>query len=109
MEKANNIKDIFVNGAIPPDKIAKSIANHGVKTAIGAHSIFLGQIRTDENNGRKVVAIEYTAYRDMALEKAREIREETFSKYDLTCLHIYHSLGEVNVGEICLLDRKSVV
>ncbi|AWW29670.1 molybdenum cofactor biosynthesis protein MoaE [Echinicola strongylocentroti] len=102
MEKVNKIKDIFVNGAISPDKIAKSIANHSGKTAIGAHSIFLGQIRADEKDGKSVVSMEYTAYRDMALEKAREIREEAFSKYDLTCLHIYHSLGEVKVGEICL-------
>ncbi|WP_186758140.1 molybdenum cofactor biosynthesis protein MoaE [Echinicola salinicaeni] len=102
MEKTRKIKDIFIEGAIPPDKIAKSIANHSTKTAIGGHSIFLGQIREDKKNGRNVVAIEYTAYRDMVLEKAREIREETFSKYDLTCMHIYHSLGEVKVGEICL-------
>ncbi|GAB3654240.1 molybdenum cofactor biosynthesis protein MoaE [Echinicola sediminis] len=102
MEKTRKIKDIFVEGAISPDKIATSIAKHSSKTEIGGHSLFLGQIRADERNGGKVIAIEYTAYRDMALEKAREIREDTFSKYDLTCLHIYHSLGEVKVGEICL-------
>jgi cell division protease FtsH len=39
---------------------------------------------------------------DMALEKAFEIREEIFAKYPLTCMHIYHSLGEIKVGEICL-------
>jgi molybdopterin synthase catalytic subunit len=25
-----------------------------------------------------------------------------FAKYNLTCLHIYHSLGRVNAGEISL-------
>lgn len=102
MEKVRKIKDIFVNGAISPDKIAISIANHSSKTGIGGHSIFLGQIRADEKEGRKVQAIDYTAYKDMALEKAREIREDVFAKYDLSCMHIYHSLGEVKVGEICL-------
>lgn len=38
----------------------------------------------------------------MALEKAFEIREAIFAKYPLTCMHIYHSLGKVKVGEICL-------
>ena len=38
----------------------------------------------------------------MALEKAQEIREEIIAKYGLTCAHIYHSLGEIKVGEICL-------
>jgi len=31
-----------------------------------------------------------------------EIRERIFAKYDLTCMHVYHSLGNVFVGEICL-------
>ena len=38
----------------------------------------------------------------MALDKMHEIREAVFSKYDLTCMHVYHSLGVVNAGEICL-------
>ncbi|HQR93849.1 MAG TPA: molybdenum cofactor biosynthesis protein MoaE, partial [Sediminibacterium sp.] len=25
-----------------------------------------------------------------------------FAKYDLTCMHVHHSLGRVAVGEICL-------
>jgi molybdopterin synthase catalytic subunit len=48
------------------------------------------------------VAIEYTAYEEMANEKLHEIRESAFEKFDLTCLHIYHSLGTVKVGEICI-------
>ena len=52
-------KKVFVQGAIPPGKIAQSIANHQSKTNIGAHSIFLGQIRADEVNGKTVSAIDY--------------------------------------------------
>jgi molybdopterin synthase catalytic subunit len=95
-------KNIFVEGAISPEKIANSIANHSKKTNIGGHSIFLGQVRADEKEEGTVTAIEYTAYEDMALEKAFEIREAVFAKYPLTCMHIYHSLGEVKSGEICL-------
>ena len=95
-------KNIFIEGPIAPEKIAASIAHHSEKRDIGAHSIFLGQIRADEVNGSRVQAIEYTAYEEMALEKAFEIREVIFNKYPLTCMHIYHSLGEVSAGEICL-------
>lgn len=95
-------KNIFVEGPITSDRIATSIQNHSSKTTIGAHSIFLGQIRADEKEGSVVQAIEYTAYEDMALEKAFEIREAIFEKYPLTCMHIYHSLGIVKVGEISL-------
>ncbi|RPA67175.1 molybdenum cofactor biosynthesis protein MoaE [Cyclobacteriaceae bacterium YHN15] len=102
MEHKRTPKNIFVQGAILPEKIANSIANHSSKTDIGGHSIFLGQVRADQKEGGNVRAIEYTAYEEMALEKAFEIREDIFTKYPLTCMHIYHSLGEVKTGEICL-------
>lgn len=95
-------KNIFLEGPISSEKIAASIQNHSSKTNIGAHSIFLGQVRADEKEGSTVRAIDYTTYQDMALEKAFEIREAIFEKYPLTCMHIYHSLGEVKVGEISL-------
>src|SRR6187399_890308 len=96
------MKNIFVKGAIDPSFISDSIAKHAVKTNIGGHSIFLGQVRADEIEGRMVAAIEYTAYEEMALQQMHEIREDIFSKYPLTCMHVYHSLGKVNAGEICL-------
>ena len=96
------IKNIFVNGAISPSFIAESIAKHTTKTAIGGHSIFMGQIRRDEVNGKFVAAINYTAYEELALTKMNEIREEIFLKYPLNCMHVHHSLGLISAGEICL-------
>ncbi|GGH18688.1 molybdenum cofactor biosynthesis protein MoaE [Sphingobacterium alkalisoli] len=98
----NKVKKIFQNSAISPRSIAESIARHASKTDIGAHQIFLGQIRSDVIENKKVKAIEYTAYEDLALNKMTEIREDIFAKYQLTCMHIYHSLGVVHAGEICL-------
>lgn len=95
-------KNIFVHGAIAPSFIADSIAAHSTKTNIGAHSIFLGQVRSDVLGGKEVTAIDYTTYEEMALEKMHDIRESIFSKYSLTCMHVYHSLGTVAAGEICL-------
>ncbi|RXK61713.1 molybdenum cofactor biosynthesis protein MoaE [Lacibacter luteus] len=95
-------KNIFTQGAIDPAFIAESIAKHSTKTDIGGHSIFLGQVRADVIDDKKVAAIEYTAYEELALEKMHIIREEIFSKYELTCMHVHHSLGKVAAGEICL-------
>ena len=78
MEK--KIKNIFYPGAIQPAFIANSISNHSSKTNIGAHSIFLGQVRSDLINEKKVTAIEYTSYEPMALEKMHDIREAIFEK-----------------------------
>jgi molybdopterin synthase catalytic subunit len=76
-----SIKSILIEGPIDPEKIKKSIAAHQPKTEIGAHSIFLGQVREDEIDGKKVAAIEYSGQH--------------------TCAHVYHSMGRVAVGEIC--------
>ena len=96
------IKKPFIQGPISAAFIGESIAKHQTKTAIGAHNIFIGQVRADEIEGKTVTAIEYSAYEEMAEQSFHEIREEAFAKYDLTCLHIYHSLGLVKAGEICL-------
>lgn len=95
-------KNVFTQGAIASEFIGNSIAKHQTKTSIGAHNIFLGQVRADEINGKTVSAIEYTAYEDMANAKFNDIREAAFEKFELTCMHIYHSLGMVKAGEICL-------
>ena len=107
-------KSSFIQGAIAVEFIGNSIAKHQSKTTIGAHNIFLGQVRADEIEGKTVVAIEYTAYEEMAEHNFYEIREAAFAKYDLTCMHIYHSLGLVKTGEICLFvfvsaPRRKVV
>ncbi len=95
-------KNIFTQGAIDPAFIADSIAKHSSKTNIGGHSIFLGQVRADIIDEKTVAAIEYTTYEELALEKMHTIREEIFAKYELTCMHVHHSLGKVAAGEICL-------
>ena len=100
--KEKKSREIFINGAITSEFIGESIAKHSVKKNIGAHSIFLGQVRNDIVNKKEVKAIEYTAYAEMAEEKFIEIREAAFEKYSLICLHIYHSLGVVRSGEISL-------
>jgi len=100
--KEKKLRNIFVQGAISSSFIGESIEKHKSKTNIGGHSIFLGQVRADEIEGKTVAAIEYTAYEEMALEQMYQIREAIFEKYSLVCMHVYHSLGKVAAGEVCL-------
>ena len=102
-------KNIFVQGAISAIFIADSIQKHSSNKTIGAHSIFLGQVRADAVNDIPVTAIEYTAFEEMVLPIMHSIREAIFAKYNLTCMHIYHSLGKVDIGEICLFVFTSSV
>jgi molybdopterin synthase catalytic subunit len=100
--REKKLKNIFVKGPVSAESIAESIQKHHSKTNIGAHSIFLGQVRADLIGEQQVTGINYTAYEEMALEKMYGIREAIFEKYELTCMHVHHSLGLVSAGEICL-------
>ena len=102
-------KNIFMEGSINASFIAEQISKHSTKKNIGAHEIFLGQVRADVINEKIVAAIEYTTYKELALEKMHEIREAIFDKYELVCMHVYHSLGAVKAGEICLFVFTSSV
>ena len=99
---AKKKQNVFVEGPIGPQFIADSIAKHSTKKDIGAHDIFLGQVRNDVLGGKEVKAIEYSTYQPMAEEILLEIREAAFKEYDLVCMHIYHSIGLVKAGEISL-------
>ena len=92
----------FVEGPIEAAFVAKKISAHQSKTTIGAHDIFLGQVRRDEVEDSQVEAIEYTAYEEMATDALYELKERTFAKFPIVCMHIYHSIGVVKAGEICL-------
>jgi molybdopterin synthase catalytic subunit len=108
-EKIKPKKKVLHQGAISPVFVADSVAKHSVKTNIGAHTIFLGQVRKDMIQGKEVLEIEYSAYEKMAELEFNTIREESFLKFDLTCLHVYHSIGIVKAGEISLFVFVSAV
>jgi molybdopterin synthase catalytic subunit len=100
--KEKKTKQLFVQGPIEPSFIAEQVQKHESKTGIGGHSIFMGQVRADAIDNKLVTGIEYSSYEEMALEKMQEIRESVFEQYELSCAHIYHSLGFVPTGKICL-------
>ena len=95
------MKNIFKTGAISPQFIAESIEKHQSKIKIGAHQTFMGQIRQDQHEEQTVACISYSAQEEMCNVLAEKLREEMITKYDLSCIHIYHSIGRVNVGELC--------
>ncbi|HXC05048.1 MAG TPA: molybdenum cofactor biosynthesis protein MoaE [Bacteroidia bacterium] len=100
---------VLQQGPISPAFIAESIAKHSAKTKIGAHTIFLGQVRADAHAGKIVQSIEYSAYEAMAEKEFHKIREAAFERYELSCLHIHHSVGVVKAGEISLFVFVSAV
>lgn len=111
----------FINGPIDFNIAAKLINKINTIDQIGAHSIFLGQVRADENRifpykkKSNVESIYYTAYKKMATTEIKRIIEKNSRKFGLNNLCILHSLGKVNTGGISILiiasssHRKSCI
>jgi molybdopterin synthase catalytic subunit len=96
------------NGPVSPDAIAKIIAKGGENPDCGAHSLFLGQVRKDQIEGKIVKAIEYSAYEEMVIMEADKINKSILSEFnDVKAIEIIHSKGHVEAGEISLLVMVS--
>jgi molybdopterin synthase catalytic subunit len=65
----------------------------------GAVAVFLGAVRA-EGDRDPLVALEYTAYEEMALREMERLREETIERFAITNLHLVHRLGRIAIGEI---------
>lgn len=66
--------------------------------------MFLGQVRDDILGGKRVAAIEYSAYEPMVNGEADKIVEEIKKEFDdVIFVEILHSTGLVKAGEISLL------
>jgi molybdopterin synthase catalytic subunit len=98
----------LIEGPVPPSAVAEIIAKVGTNTECGAHSLFVGQVRRDEVEGKSVKAIEYSAYLEMVITEADKINKTIFSEFDdVKNLEILHSKGLVRAGEISLLVMAS--
>lgn len=49
----------LIDGPLLPGVISKIIAKGGENHECGAHSLFLGQVRRDQTEGKYIKAIEY--------------------------------------------------
>ncbi len=66
----------------------------------GGQVFFLGTVRADLIENKKVKSIFYSAYEDMANQEFYNIKQQILGKYsDIQKIVILHSLGEVKVGQ----------
>ncbi|HEX4793523.1 MAG TPA: molybdenum cofactor biosynthesis protein MoaE [Humisphaera sp.] len=66
----------------------------------GGVAIFLGTSRAETNTaGRTLLALDYEAYPQMALEQMRELAVEARKKWPITKLAMLHRTGRVGLAE----------
>ncbi len=96
-------QNILFTGPIRNELIAEMICKIGGKAESGGHSIFIGQVRADIINGKKIREIEYSAYEEMVKVEADRIKETVLTEFsDAKTIDIIHSTGVVKAGEISL-------
>lgn len=99
----NVITNYLVKGPITQEVMTHLMGKMGKNPDSGGHSVFLGQVRADEIDGKKVTAIEYSAYEGMVKVEADKISETILSEFeDSKSIDIVHSTGIVKVGELSL-------
>jgi molybdopterin synthase catalytic subunit len=82
------------------------LANAVRKDASGAVVVFSGVAR-NQSEGRRVVALEYDAYPEMAERKLREVAAEVRARWPVTGIAIAHRTGRLAIGEASLLVAVS--
>lgn len=98
----------IIDGPLSPGLIAGLLTNEGNNADSGGHSLFVGQVRKDEVEGRLVKAIEYSAYEEMVTGEADKIKKSILSEFnDVKKIEILHSRGLVKAGEISLVVAVS--
>ena len=92
-------KDILIEGSVPLN-LVNQIVDEARSGSIGAQAIFLGQVRNDVLEGKKVLEIDYSAYEEMVNTEMAKIYELIKNKYDdLQKIYVRHSVGKVKAGE----------
>jgi molybdopterin synthase catalytic subunit len=97
-------ENYLICGPVSQKIISRYIERMSAKTDSGGHMIFLGQVRADEIKGKRVKAIEYSAYSELVNAEAEKIKKTIYSEFsDVKSIDIVHSTGIINAGEISLL------
>lgn len=93
----------LVGGPITPVLISELMTLGDDDAGTGAVSVFIGKVRDDEVDGKRVTAIDYSAYEEMAVREADGIAATIRSAFsDVRSVIIVHSLGVVRAGETSL-------
>ena len=82
--------------------IPQDITSRVEKNSNGAVVTFLGSTR-DSTGGRKVLYLEYEAYRPMADRQLATVADELRERYGVEDVAISHRLGRLEVGDISLV------
>jgi molybdopterin synthase catalytic subunit len=89
---------------IDPTKVLESVMDDSA----GGVVLFIGTVR-NSNRGRKVKAIDYEAYKEMAEQRIGELAKEVRRRWSVKALTFIHRVGTLRVGEVSVAVAVSSV
>lgn len=85
----------LVSEKISIDAVLDAVEDHGT----GGVVLFLGRVR-DFAEGRRVTAMDYEAYPEMAIKKMQALEEKTRSKWPVKQMAMVHRIGNLQLGDV---------
>jgi len=85
----------IVTRAIDPAALIKEVQS----TEFGAISLFVGTVR-DTNDGREVVALDYSSYTAMAESELAEIVADAGARFGVPAVVVEHRIGPLELGDV---------
>ncbi len=79
---------------IDVQKVIAAASNNGA----GAINVFIGTVREIDNN-KKVLLLEYEAYKPMAISETQKIMDEAVTRWEVIGWAISHRIGILKPGE----------
>ena len=93
---AENDWIVLTREALPVEQAAKSVTD----PRSGGIAVFVGTTRAEVNDrGEPLVALDYEAYPEMALEQMRDLARRARQRWPIVRLAILHAVGRVPLGE----------
>jgi len=92
----------MIDIAITDKPLDLALADKAAGPANGAITVFVGTVR-NRTDGRKVLRLEFEAYRGMAEKEMRRIADYAQSRWPVRSIVIHHRVGTVRVGEAAVI------
>jgi len=84
----------------------QALVRHVTDASAGAIATFIGTTRNN-NEGRKVIALDYDAYPEMAEKELKRIGDDAQKKWRIERMAIVHRIGPVQITEASVVIAVS--
>jgi molybdopterin synthase catalytic subunit len=72
----------------------------------GGIALFVGTVR-NRTKEKKVIRLDFSAYKSMAIKEIQKIAEQALKKYDILKIAIHHAEGELQIEDIPVIIAVS--